>query len=216
MYCRRLPETVGSFIIRSLDITFPFSSLCSPSAHLQSAFSTSSFQLILSYPPPQISSLPLFNLPLTTLVEMHDNDEIQYVHPFQSKNVGKKVSIQAFDLSQYSSEVVFVRIDQVKYPNFPLCNVLEIQCRELLGNMPKNGYDYSLEMITILLVLGVNHAGAAVDRLMGTEDDWMVLKGFSNQIILDLRHGNAAIDILCKTGQYPWTAVRVRTHLIMQ
>lgn len=95
-----------------------------------------------------MSSSPISILCLTSPVEISENDSMQSFHASLSHNMSKKVSIQRHDLFHHNCNEDFILIDQVKTPNFPLCNVCKHHGYGVLDSMHKEGYDYSLGMMT--------------------------------------------------------------------
>lgn len=68
--------------------------------------------------------------------------------------------------------------------------------------MLKQGYDYSLEVMTDLFSHDVNQGCAPADRLLVTNDAQKVLIDGSNLTILDGRHQYATVEILDKEGEH--------------
>lgn len=79
---------------------------------------------------------------------------------------------------------VFICIDYVKSPNFPLRDAREPHCKVLPESMRKHGYDYSLGMVAIFYSHEVNVRSATADHLLATEESRKVLNDSLNLVIL--------------------------------
>lgn len=148
----------------------------------------------------------IFNFVLPNGVNIFEDDGIQCVHPSLSENVGKYFSIQPIELCQYSYQEVFIFIDHVRIPNFPLRKVRQRHYKEEVESMHKPVYHYTLWMMTIFFSHSVNRGGVMADRLLATEDEWKVGHDGLITINVDGRPGHLASDNLCKTLKHLWTA----------
>lgn len=81
--------------------------------------------------------------------------------------------------------------------------------------MRKKGYDYRLGMMTIFYLRDFNSAGAAKHRVLAIIEGLRVVNDGFKLIVLYGGHYHAAVDILDKTAERPWTAGPLGMHLIM-
>lgn len=156
-----------------------------------------SFPHFSSFYPSGISSYPISNLPSSNAVEVSDSDKIQFFHPSPSAIVGKRSSS---NLYLYDNLEVFVRIDYLKRPSFPLPNICKRHCKEISKSMRKQSYHYSLEMMTICFRLDVNPVDATMEGVLVIErveglwkkahfhsSGWLPLKSCRWDLGLDMR-----------------------------
>lgn len=100
----------------------------------------------------------------------------------------------------YNCEKVYYRMDQLKNPNCPLFDVWERHFYELSKLMPKQGFDYRLGMMTVIVSADEKSAGVTVDLIIREEIGQKLVEDGYYLVLLDYSHGHAAVHILCKTG----------------
>lgn len=143
------------------------------------------------------------NVSLKNAEDISNNDDIQSVHPSQSKNVGKEVFIQPVDLCQCSYEEVFVRIDYLRSPKFPLRDASDHHCQELLESMRNQGYDYNYGLQVMIFFAYCQPKDTMADLLLPTEDGQTFVKDGFTLAILDSWQRHATVNIMYKTCKHP-------------
>lgn len=121
-----LIDTVSSLFPAADTIIFISSCLCTFTYSTIYFLLPSSFTLFSSFLPSELFPSPFSTLHSTNFVEESDNGDIQSVHPFAFKDVGREVCSRSLDLCQYNSEEVFLYSDHVGRPKLSITRHLQV------------------------------------------------------------------------------------------
>lgn len=153
------------------------------------------------------------NLPFTDVMKVSDDNNIHFVHPSLSDDLGREFSIECQYLYQYSSQEIYICNDEVKNPSFLLCDVPGGHGVETLESMYEHCYDYVLGVMTVFFSADDNSPGTRLDDVLTNEHIQKIGRYDYFLLILSSCHLLTSLEICVKQEYISGMCIRLACTL---